>query len=72
MTQPWGQYIYDSGHSYNWFLRDAVHMNGRGMAVAGRILQSYFTPVPEPGSLGLLTVAVLGLLRRRRKQEATR
>jgi hypothetical protein len=44
MTGPWAQYIVRSGNPYSWFLRDTIHMNGRGALVAGRILEAFFAP----------------------------
>jgi hypothetical protein len=46
MTQPWAQFIQSSGRQYSDFLRDTVHMNKRGSALAGRILENFFAPLP--------------------------
>ena len=66
MTQPWAQYIIDSGKPYDYFMRDALHLNARGSQVAGRIVESYFVINPEPGTMSLLAIGTVGLLRRRR------
>jgi hypothetical protein len=51
MTMPWAQYIYNSGLTYDDFLRDGIHMNGRGEMLTAAIVDSYFSAVPEPSSL---------------------
>ena len=69
LTTPWAQYIYNSGLQYDDFLRDGIHMNGRGEMLTDEILQSFFTPVPEPGTLVLTGIAgVAALVARRRKR----
>ena len=42
MTGPWWQYIQDSGKTYGWFMGDAVHANGRGCQIIGRLLEIWF------------------------------
>jgi hypothetical protein len=44
MTAYWGKYIRESGKDLNWFKRDAVHANERGMQVLGQILAGSFAP----------------------------
>lgn len=44
MTAYWGKYIRESGKELDWFKRDAVHANERGMQVLGQILAKYFSP----------------------------
>jgi hypothetical protein len=44
MTAYWGKYIRESGKELDWFKRDAVHANERGMQVLGQILVKYFSP----------------------------
>jgi lysophospholipase L1-like esterase len=44
MTAHWGKYIRESGKDLNWFKRDAVHANERGMQVMGRLLAACFAP----------------------------
>jgi hypothetical protein len=73
LTVPWAQYIENSGLQYDDFLRDGIHMNGRGEMLTAQILQSFFTPVPEPGTLvltGLAGVAVMAWRRRKRAKAA--
>jgi hypothetical protein len=66
MTQPWEQYILASGLPYDSYKRDGTHMNAQGSMLAGRILESYFTPVPEPVAIAPLAIAGAMFLRRRR------
>ncbi|MDO4575720.1 MAG: SGNH/GDSL hydrolase family protein [Planctomycetia bacterium] len=42
MTGPWWKYIQDSGKTPGWFYGDAVHANGRGCQIIGRLLEIYF------------------------------
>jgi hypothetical protein len=66
LTTPWASYILNSGLQYSHFLRDTIHMNGFGNMLAGRIVDAYFAPVPEPGTLALTAAAAaLGLALRR-------
>lgn len=67
MTQPWVQYISESGQPLTYFQRDNLHMNQNGLELTSRILDAYFAPVPEPGTLGLLGMAAVGMLARQRK-----
>jgi hypothetical protein len=66
MTESWADYILASGQSYDHFLRDPVHNNARGSAVAAQTLATYFA-VPEPASLSLLALPLVAATRRRRK-----
>ncbi len=43
VREIWDDYIAASPHPHAWFMRDAVHANGRGKQVVGRILLRYFT-----------------------------
>ena len=42
MTGPWWAYIQESGKTYGWFMGDAVHANGRGCQIIGRLLEIWF------------------------------
>ena len=42
MTGPWWAYVQDSGKTYGWFMGDAVHANGRGCQIIGRLLEIWF------------------------------
>ncbi len=42
MTGPWWEYIQNSGKTYGWFKGDAVHANGRGCQIIGRLLEAWF------------------------------
>lgn len=42
MTGPWWSYIQESGKTYGWFMGDAVHANGRGCQIIGRLLERWF------------------------------
>lgn len=42
MTGPWWEYIQNSGKTYGWFKGDAVHANGRGCQIIGRLLDVWF------------------------------
>lgn len=42
MTGPWWEYIQSSGKTYGWFKGDAVHANGRGCQIIGRLLEAWF------------------------------
>jgi len=42
MTGPWWAYIQGSGKTYGWFQGDAVHANGRGCQIIGRLLETWF------------------------------
>lgn len=44
MTGIWWKYIQESGFSYGWFMRDAVHANERGFQILGRMLEKNFAP----------------------------
>ena len=68
MTRPWADYIVSSGKPYEYFMRDPLHLNANGSQVAGRILESYFAVNPEPGTLSVLAMGALTLLRRRRRR----
>ena len=42
MTGPWWEYIQNSGKTYGGFKGDAVHANGRGCQIIGRLLEAWF------------------------------
>ena len=44
---PFFLYINDSGHDYDWFMRDSVHANDRGFQAIGRLFLRYFEPKEE-------------------------
>ncbi len=66
MTQPWAQFIANSGMDYDEFMYGSVHANYQGTVVLGRTLESYFAPVPEPATTLLLVLGAGVLLRKRR------
>jgi len=43
LTGEWWKYIQNSGKTYGWFMRDAVHANDRGFQILGRLLVRYLT-----------------------------
>ncbi len=45
VTTPWSQYMLGSGLPAEAFYRDLVHMNGLGTMLAGRVMESYFSPL---------------------------
>lgn len=61
MTQPWARFVANSGKPASQFMRDAFHADYEGTVVLGRILESYFAPVPEPGT-GFLFALGMALL----------
>lgn len=42
MTAPWWLYIQSTGKTPGWFMADAVHGNGRGCQIIGRLLEQWF------------------------------
>jgi hypothetical protein len=44
VRRAWDDYLLRSPKPYEHFARDAIHANGRGKAVLGRILGRYFAP----------------------------
>ena len=44
MTTLWARHIESTGRPTSAFLRDSIHLNERGAAVAGRILETWFSP----------------------------
>jgi hypothetical protein len=48
VRRVWDDYLQRSHEPYEFFARDAIHANGRGKAVLGRILGRYFAPRTPP------------------------
>jgi hypothetical protein len=74
LETPFNQYILNSGLPYDSYLRDGIHLNGRGDLLAADVMESFFTPVPEPSTLlltGLAGGAALAAWRRRQAKSAT-
>ena len=46
LRTPWEDYLAECGRPLEWFMRDRVHANVRGVQVAGRMMARYFTPTP--------------------------
>jgi hypothetical protein len=67
MTPHWAGYIFDSGKGREYFMRDAIHNNNYGSELAGRIVDAFFAPVPEPSCLGLLVLGAATAMRRHRR-----
>ena len=69
----WGTYLKEltavgTGKTESDYYRDFwTHANTPGKDMIGRLYEGYFTPVPEPTSLGLLILGGAGLIARRRK-----
>ena len=67
----WGTYLQQlraAGKTDAEYYRDFyTHANTIGKDMIGRLYEGYFTPVPEPTSLGLLILGGAGLIARRRK-----
>jgi hypothetical protein len=56
-----------AGMSDDAYYRDHwTHANTVGKVMVGQLYETYFTPVPEPTSLGLILTALLPLAARRR------
>jgi hypothetical protein len=73
LETPFNQYILNSGLQYNDFLRDGIHLNGRGDMLAAAVMESFFAPVPEPSTLlltGLAGAAMVTAWRRRKAKSA--
>lgn len=67
----WGTYLAQlksAGMTEEAYYRDFwTHADTTGKDMIGRLYEGYFTPVPEPTSLGLLILGGAGLIARRRK-----
>lgn len=42
MRAAWNEYVADSGHDPDFFMRDGIHANDRGKQVMARLIESYF------------------------------
>jgi hypothetical protein len=52
LSAAWAQYMRGIGTPYDYFMRDAVHANERGRALAARLIAGYFAPEQPCGEGG--------------------